>query len=136
MQAQTPVQAPVALAPVPAQTATVVVPVPSAAPISVVGVDWTVLIPLIFVGLGGVITTGFNAWKSVSNGRKSDAIHILVNSGMTKALADLSTAQEEIRTLRELVNALNARVTGAPIASAAVTAAQASTPPTPSAPKP
>lgn len=157
MQAQTPVVAPVALAPPPATTAAILVPVPTAPPVSVVGVDWTVLVPLIFVGVGGLVTTVFNAVQSFKNGKKSDAIHVLVNSGMTKALADLSTAQEEIRTLRELVNALNTRITGVPgvdgtldagatrsqqlsdqarLPSAEVLAAKASTPLASAPPKP
>ena len=37
-------------------------------------------------------------------------IHVLVNSGMTKALADFAEAQEEIRSLRSLVLALNKRL--------------------------
>ena len=91
------------------------------------------------------IATSENGERARENGRKSDAIHVLVNSGMAKALADLTQAQEEIRTLRDLVNALNARVIGnAAIAaelaivqarkdantqpSTAVTSAQAATP--------
>lgn len=77
-----------------------------------VGLDWSVLIPLIFTGLGVLVTTITGAILSYRNGTKADAIHVLVNSGMTKALADLATAQEEIRTLRELVTALNVRVVG------------------------
>jgi hypothetical protein len=37
-------------------------------------------------------------------------IHVLVNSGATKAAADLAAAKHEIETLRELVSALDARL--------------------------
>jgi len=101
-----------------------------------VAVDWTVLVPIIVAGICMVITTTFTAFSSFKNGRKSDAIHVLVNSGMTKALADLAAAQEEIRELRTLVTALNTRIVAgssdyraqATLASAAVAAAQAASP--------
>ncbi len=37
---------------------------------------------------------------SVRNGRKSDVIHVLVNSKMTQALSDLEDAKKEIIALR------------------------------------
>lgn len=42
--------------------------------------------------------------------KQMQEIHVLVNSGMTKALADLAGAQEEIQVLRELVQALTTRL--------------------------
>lgn len=114
-------------------------------PTVAIGVDWIVLVPIIATAVCTIIGVFFSTLLSYKNGKKADAIHVLVNSGMTKALSDLSTAQEEIRTLRDLVNALNARVIGdASIAaglaivqarkdanmqpSTAVTVAQAATP--------
>lgn len=125
----------------PATTA-VVVSTPIPKPVSIVGLDWTVLVPLIFAGFATLATSIIGALKSYSNGKKGDAIHVLVNSGMSKAVSDLATAQEEIRTLRELVNALNIRITTQPLPgvlpidvsllpSPEVLAAQARTPPTP-----
>jgi hypothetical protein len=85
-----------------------------------IGIDWAVLVPLIFAGLALLITTTGNLIISYRNGRKADvnsdkadAIHVLVNSNMAKALADLATANEEIRALRTLVAALNARLVAA-----------------------
>lgn len=94
----------------PPSTGSVVVGVPAPAPITVIGVDWAVLIPLIFAGISLLITTGLGALQSYRNGKKSDAIHVLVNSGMTKALADLAAAQNEIRLLRDLTVSLNMRL--------------------------
>jgi hypothetical protein len=94
---------------------------PNASTVVPVGLDWAVLLPLIFAGLALLITTTGNLIISYRNGRKSDAngdkadaIHVLVNSSMTKALADLAAAQDEIRALRTLVASLNARLVATP----------------------
>jgi hypothetical protein len=91
---------------------TVTTPIPSS--VGSIGVDWTVLVPIIGTAIGLLVTTTFNAVLSYHNGKKSDAIHVLVNSGMTKALADNAAQAEEIRTLRSLVQALNDRISGMP----------------------
>lgn len=95
---------------------------PVAIPVVVASLDWAVIIPLIFAGLALLITTFFSAFgiyqnrkiekTSKENGAKADAIHVLVNSGMSKALSDLALAQEEIRTLRDAVATLNSRIIG------------------------
>jgi len=86
-------------------------------PVVSIAIDWVVLVPVIAAGFALIITTIFNSVLTLRNGRKqdegnkkSDAIHVLVNSGMTKALSDLASAQEEIRVLRELVQSLNTRM--------------------------
>jgi hypothetical protein len=83
-------------------------------PANSIGVDWTVLVPIIGTALGLLITTTLNAFLSYHNGKKADAIHVLVNSGMTKALSDNAAQAEEIRVLRSLVQALNDRIGAMP----------------------
>jgi hypothetical protein len=116
-------------------------PIGASQPVPLIVLDWAVVIPLLFAGGATLITAVGGVIISVRNGKKSDAIHVLVNSGMSKALADLATSQEEIRVLRELVTSLNVRVVGAlpsgdvqtvadaaKLPSAEVQAAQAATP--------
>lgn len=98
-------------------TNAVVVATPPPSPVSVVGLDWSVLIPLIFAGFATLATTIIGTFKSYSNGRKSDiasdkadAIHVLVNSNMTKVLSDLAAAQNNIAMLQGLVASLNGRL--------------------------
>ena len=56
------------------------------------------------------IAASENGERALENGRKSDEIHQIVNSGRTRLLADMATAQEEIRTLRETVALLDTRI--------------------------
>lgn len=98
-------------------TNAVVVATPAPSPVSVVGLDWSVLIPLIFAGFATLATTIIGTLKSYSNGRKSDRasdkadeIHLLVNSNMTKVLADLAAAQNNIAMLQSVVASLNGRL--------------------------
>jgi hypothetical protein len=104
----------------PQKTVATVGTIPATSPVASpvpIGLDWAVLLPLIFAGLALLITTTGNLIVSYRNGKKSDvnsekadAIHVLVNSNMTKALADLAAAQEEIRSLRAVVVSLTARL--------------------------
>lgn len=43
---------------------------------------------------------------SIRNGKKSDQIHVLVNSNMTAVKADLATAAKRIASLEALLDAL------------------------------
>lgn len=108
-------------------TNAVVVATPAPSPVTVVGLDWAVLIPLIFAGLATLTTTIIGTLKSYSNGRKSDLaaekareIHVLVNSNMTKVLADLAAAQNAIAMHQNLIAALNARLADHAMADAKV----------------
>jgi hypothetical protein len=92
-----------------------VVGVTQNAPVVAVGLDWAVLIPLISAGIGLLVTQILNAVISYKNGKKADAIHILVNSGMTKALADNASQAEEIRNMRALIQSLNERISALPV---------------------
>lgn len=83
---------------------------PPVAPVVVSGVDWQVLIPLIFAGLALLITTTGNLILSRKNGKKVDQVHVLVNSRMTNTLAKVAAAEEEIRGLRALVVTLSSRI--------------------------
>jgi hypothetical protein len=102
----------------PPSTATVgVVGTTQQPPTVEVAINWSVLIPIIATAVCLVVAQFFtsvltlrNGWKTDENSKKSDAIHVLVNSGMTKALADLAAAQEEIRILRDMVQSLNTRL--------------------------
>ncbi len=47
--------------------------------------------------------TVLTAALSYRNGKKSDAIHVLANSTLTKLQADLAAANERIHELQELV---------------------------------
>jgi hypothetical protein len=92
-------------------TATVgIVAASQAPPIVQIGIDWVVLVPIIAAALGLLITTTFNAFLSYHNGKKADAIHVLVNSGMQKSLSDNAAQAEEIRVLRALTQSLNDRL--------------------------
>lgn len=98
-------------------TNAVVVATPSPSPVSVVGLDWSVLIPLIFAGFATLATSIIGTLKSYSNGRKSDIasdkadeIHLLVNSNLSKVRSDLAAAQNNIAMLQSLVDSLNGRL--------------------------
>jgi hypothetical protein len=84
------------------------------APTVAIGIDWTVLVPIIATAIGLLITTTVSALLSYHNGKKADAIHVLVNSGMSKALADNAAQAEEIRVLRTLTQSLNERISALP----------------------
>jgi hypothetical protein len=72
--------------------------------------NWPVLLPLIFVGIGQLITTAFTAYGTYQNGKKADQngikadqIHVLVNSNMTHMKADLAAANLRIEGLEAMI---------------------------------
>jgi len=72
--------------------------------------DWSTLIPLIGAQLAVLVAQVINYLKSRDNGKKADSIHVLVNSGMSKALADNAALAEDLRASRAVVQALEARI--------------------------
>lgn len=66
-------------------------------PIVAVGLNWSVLIPLIFSGIALLITTSVSAWNSVrakqagaAQDKKLDTITVLVNGRYSKVLQELA----------------------------------------------
>jgi hypothetical protein len=68
--------------------------------------NWPLLIPLIFVGIGQLITTTFTAYGTYRNGKKADEIHVLVNSNMTQVKSDLVAANLRIEALEAMITKL------------------------------
>lgn len=90
--------------------------------------NWVILVPIIGAALTALVVATISAWGTYSNGlagakaaaaaataavavqKGVDSVHVLVNSGLTKALSDVAASQQEARELRELATKLSARL--------------------------
>lgn len=62
---------------------------------------------IVIVALIAAVPATIGAILSVKNGRKADAIHVLVNSNLTAVKVELAVAKTEIGMLREMVLSLS-----------------------------
>lgn len=87
---------------------------PPSPPIVAVGLDWAVLIPLIFAGIALLITTSVSAWNSTRvkkdirdnaaagaeagavRDRKLDNITVLVNGRYSRVLQELADVKQQL----------------------------------------
>ena len=69
----------------------------------------------VWIALASAVPATIAAFSSLRNGQKANEIHVLVNSKMTKALADLGDANSRVTALEQRVAQLLEQAPGTKI---------------------